>query len=165
MNLTEEQKKQVSDWIGQGLKLSEIQDRLESEFGIRSTYLDVRLLVDDLKLMPKDQEAAQPKSPLLEREAAGKGAPPGAQGPARPAEEPQPGGAPGGVSVSVDSLARPGALVSGRVTFSDGNTAEWYLDQTGRLGVLPTQQGYRPSPTDLQEFQMELQSELQKLGF
>ncbi len=72
---------------------------------------------------------------------------------------------PGGVSVSVDSLARPGALVSGRVTFSDGNTAEWYLDQSGRLGVMPAQQGYRPSPTDLHEFQMELQNELQKLGF
>jgi len=68
------------------------------------------------------------------------------------------------VSVSVDQLARPGALVSGKVTFSDGKSAEWVLDQTGRLGVVPADKGYKPPPADLQEFQTALQAELQKLG-
>ena len=33
MNLDDAQKKKVSDWIAQGLKLSEIQSRLASELG------------------------------------------------------------------------------------------------------------------------------------
>jgi hypothetical protein len=169
MNLDDAQKKQVSAWIAAGLKLSEIQTKLHSEFGIRLTYMEVRLLVDDLKLVPKDPEP--PKSADL---AALTGAPgskaPTPQAPGRAREEkPKPGGPlPGGaqgVSVTVDQLAKPGALVSGSVTFSDGNKAEWYLDQLGRLGVVPKQPGYKPSPADLQEFQMELQAELGRLGF
>jgi hypothetical protein len=61
-------------------------------------------------------------------------------------------------------VTQPGTLVSGTVTFSDGNVASWYLDQTGRLGLAPKQQGYRPSPEDVEDFQLELQNELQKLG-
>ena len=73
--------------------------------------------------------------------------------------------APGKVSVGVDQIARPGAIVSGKVTFSDGQKAEWYLDQTGRLGVVPAKQGYKPSAADVQEFQIALQQELAKLGY
>jgi hypothetical protein len=65
----------------------------------------------------------------------------------------------------VDKLARPGALVSGKVTFSDGHTADWRLDQTGQLGLIPQQAGYRPPPADLQQFQAALDAELSKLGF
>ena len=62
MNLDETQKQKVTAWIGEGLKLADIQKRLETEFGLRVTYLDVRLLVDDLKLKPKDPPAP-PKPP------------------------------------------------------------------------------------------------------
>ena len=55
-------------------------------------------------------------------------------------------------------------MVSGKVTFSDGKTAEWFLDQTGRLGIVPPEKGYKPSPEDLQAFNIELQNEFQKLG-
>jgi hypothetical protein len=71
----------------------------------------------------------------------------------------------GGVSVTVDQLARPGAIVSGKVTFSDGQSADWYLDQAGRLGVVPKQQGYKPPAADVQEFQLALQNELAKMGY
>jgi hypothetical protein len=77
---------------------------------------------------------------------------------------PQPAPATGKVSVGVDHLTRPGALVSGSVTFSDGKSAAWYLDQTGRLAVVPAERGYKPSAADVQAFQMELQNELQKQG-
>ena len=148
MNLDETQKKKVAAWIDEGLKLAEIQKRLETEFGLRVTYLDVRLLVDDLKLKPKD--------PVL---------PPKPEVPAETKSALAPADAPlGKVNVSVDQLTRPGALVSGKVTFSDGKSAEWVLDQTGRLGVVPGEKGYKPSPPDLQEFQLALQGELQKLG-
>jgi hypothetical protein len=43
--------------------------------------------------------------------------------------------------------------------------AEWYFDQMGRLGLIPQQPGYRPPPSDLQQFQSLLDSELSKMGF
>ena len=46
MNLDEAQRKAVADWIAQGLKLADIQNRLVSEFGLRLTYMEVRMLVD-----------------------------------------------------------------------------------------------------------------------
>jgi hypothetical protein len=150
MILDEIQQRAVGAWIGEGLKLAEIQKRLEAEFGLRLTYLDVRLLVDDLKLKPKD-----PPPPPKPVTIAG----------AKPAEpSPMDAPAPGKVNVTVDQLTRAGSLVSGKVRFSDGKTAEWFLDQTGRLGVAPTDKGYKPAPADLQEFQAALQNELQKLG-
>jgi hypothetical protein len=69
-----------------------------------------------------------------------------------------------GVSVTVDQVTRPGALVSGKVNFSDGKSADWYLDQMGRLGLAPKEAGYKPSEDDLMDFQTELQTELARLG-
>lgn len=148
MNLDETQRKKLAGWIDEGLKLSDIQKRLETECGLRVTYLDLRLLVDDLKLRPKDPTPTPKPAETAESKIAA----------------PTAGATVGQVSVTVDQLARPGALVSGKVTFSDGKTAEWILDQTGRLGVVPTEKGYKPTPADVQEFQMALQTELQKLG-
>lgn len=157
MTLTDTQRQQLAAWIAAGAKLSEIQNRLDKECGLRLTYMEVRLLVDDLKLTPKDPEPAKPATPVPTPAA---NAPTEATpGPA----EPMPTAV--GVSVTVDKLARPGALVSGNVTFSDEQQAAWYLDQTGRLGVVPKQQGYKPSPGDVQDFQMALESELAKQGF
>jgi len=161
MNLDESQRKKVAAWIAEGLKLSEIQNRMASELDLRVTYMDVRLLVDDLKLTPKDTEPPKTAatSPLSADADAGKNA-------AAPA--PKTGGPPRGagkVSVSIDQLARPGAVVSGKVTFSDGNIADWHLDQAGRLGLAPQQNGYRPPAADLQQFQMALETELSKMGF
>ncbi len=151
MNLSEEQRQRVTSWISAGAKLSEVQTRLNQELGLKLTYMETRFLVDDLKLTPKDPEPPKTeKPPVPEEEKAEK----------TPAEAARPGG----VSVIVDQIARPGALVSGKVTFSDGQKAEWYLDQSGRLGVIPGQQGYKPSAADVQEFQMSLQEQLQRLG-
>lgn len=159
MNLDDAQRKKVSAWIEEGAKLSDIQKKIEKEFGITMTYLDVRLLVDDLKLMPKDPVVAEPPKPEPAKAPAG----------AAPAddlpEDPLAAPVAGNVSVTVDQVTRPGAMISGKVTFSDGNTATWYLDQTGRLGVAPTTEGYRPSQEDVMAFQAELQNALAKLGF
>jgi hypothetical protein len=151
MNLDETQRKAVTAWINEGLKLAEIQKRLETDFGLRITYLDVRLLVDDLKLKPKDPPP--PAKPAIPAESELKADLP----PAKPGS--------GAVSVTVDQLTRPGALVSGKAKFSDGKTAEWFLDQAGRLALAPSEKGYKPPPADLQDFQIALQSELQKIGY
>lgn len=165
MNLDEGQRKKVAAWVAEGLKLSDIQKRLDSELGVRLTYMEVRFLVDDLKLTPKDVEPPKVAASPLTAGAAPAGAAPGPAQKRAGAGEPAAAPAAGGVSVAVDHLARPGAVVSGKVTFSDGNQAEWYLDQTGRLGLVPQKTGYRPPAGDVQQFQMALETELAKLGF
>lgn len=147
VNLTEEQRKQVAQWLNQGAKLSEVQDRLAREFGIRLTYMEVRLLVDDLKLQVKDPEPETAEA-------------------AKPSgRETDKTGAAGRVRLTVDELTKPGAVISGKVTFSDGQKAEWYLDQMGRLGLATEKPGYRPSADDVEEFQRQLDQELAKYGF
>jgi len=157
MNLDEAQRQKVAAWIADGATISQIQSRLASEPGLKLTYMEVRFLVDDLKLTPKDPEPPKVAAPVAEaaKPADKKSTPP----PAGPA------GATGGVSLTVDQLARPGAIVSGKVAFSDGQQADWYLDQTGRLGVLPKQQGYKPTAADVQQFQSALQREIARMGF
>jgi len=165
MNLTEEQRQRVSVWISEGAKLSEIQNRLASELGVKLTYMEARFLVDDLKLVPKDPEPPKVVEPPVGAKLADKPADKSAVA-AAPLDDvlaPLPGGSK--VSVIVDQITRPGAIVSGKVTFSDSQTADWYLDQTGRLGVVAKQQGYKPSAPDLQDFQIALQQELAKLGY
>lgn len=154
MNLTEEQRQRVTAWILQGAKLSEVQTRVNQEFGMKLTYMETRFLVDDLKLTPKD-----PEPPKVEKVPA-----PDVKKPAEEKKSPADAAKPGGVSVNVDQIAQPGAIVSGKVTFSDGQKADWYLDQMGRLGVVPAQQGYKPPAADVQQFQTALQGELQRMG-
>ena len=100
MNPDDEQRKKVAEWIRQGLKLSEIQNRLGSELGLQLTYMDVRLLVDDLKLTPKDVEPSKPANTAIQAPAMA------ANPPAKAASKS------GGVSISVDQIARPGAVVT-----------------------------------------------------
>src|SRR6266542_1986676 len=121
MSLNDAQRKQVAAWVVDGLKLSEIQSRLASELGVGLTYMEVRLLVDDLKLTPKDHEPRKTAAPIAAPAANAKA--PEALEEAAPVTPP---GAAASVSVTVAKLARPGTLVSGNVTFSDGITAEWY---------------------------------------
>jgi hypothetical protein len=170
MNLDEAQRKNVAEWIKQGLKLSEIQNRIGSELGLHLTYMEVRLLVDDLKLVPKDIEPPKPPvSPLTSTAApapaTGTRSATTGHAAAPKSSAPSPAPAAHEVAVSVDQIARPGAVVSGQVTFSDGQQAGWYIDQSGRLGLVPQQTGYRPPATDLQQFQMKLESELSRMGF
>lgn len=71
------------------------------------------------------------------------------------------------LQVAVDNVTLiPGALASGTVTFSDGVTGKWIVDQYGRPGFTEVSQpGYRPSPADAQAFMRELSVALQKRGF
>ncbi len=154
MNLNAEQKSLLASWVAEGLGLAEVQRRLESEFGLRMTYMDVRFLIDDLEIeLPEPPKPA----PTLEPDPAPAGLEGGLGGPDSPRPD-------GGVSVDVDRIARPGALVSGSVNFSDGTQARWILDQTGRLALDGVSPDYRPSEEDMIGFQRELQKAMQKMG-
>lgn len=172
MSLTTEQKQQVAQWVGQGATLSEVQARLNSEFSISMTYMDVRFLVDDLDLELKDPKPATPP-----KESKAAAAAPAEELPAKDEEDayaeeteedaipPTPGEA--RVSVSLDKVTLiPGAMASGTVTFSDGVTGKWIVDQYGRPGFTEVSQpGYRPSPEDAQAFMRELSLAIQGQGY
>ena len=146
MSLTEDQRVAISKWIEEGASLSDIQKRLKEEFQLSLTYLETRLLADDLKLRLKEPERPVEPPPLPTPDKAA--STPGSK-----------------VSVTIDQITRPGAMVSGRTTFSDGQSAEWYLDQTGRLGLNPSTPGYRPSQQDVMDFQVELEKLARSQGF
>lgn len=163
MNLSDEQKSAVASWVESGASLSEVQRRLRDEFQITGTYLDVRLLVDDLRLSPKDPEP-EPKPAEIPPAAASD---PADGEPPFPDDDldalPPAGG--GSVSVTIDQIMKPGTMISGKVTFTDGEKAEWYLDQAGRLGLNPDTLGYRPTEKDVLAFQVELQRLARSQGY
>jgi len=140
--LTTEQKAALVLWASEGATMPDLQRRLKEDFQLGITYMETRMLVLDLGL--ELQETPKP----VETQAA-------------PAAAPVPTGA---VSVTMDHLALPGALVSGRVTFSDGETGVWMLDQSGRPGLDPDTAGYRPTQEDIVAFQQQLRTLIQSSG-
>lgn len=140
MTLSEDQKAAVFKWIQEGAGPSEIQKLLKEHFQITLTYLETRFLADDLKLNFKEPEP--PAAPPVAAE---------------PEPEPVDPATLGKVTVTIDQITRPGSMISGKATFSDGQKAEWYLDQTGRLGFNPDTPGYRPAQQDVIDFQVELE--------
>ena len=143
--LTPEQQTAVEQWAAEGANLNDVQQRLKAEFGISMTYLDARLLMVDLDVKLKEKE--RPKEPVSVAEAAA------------------PEGPPGAVTVTLDELAIEGAMCSGKVTFSDGKIAGWYIDQAGRLGMRAPEPGYKPPEAEVPVFQEELERVLAAAGF
>ncbi len=147
-DLTPDQKDIVGNWIAEGLGLSDIQKRLKDELNVSLTFMDVRFLVSDLALQVKVQEKSEDEEELsadasldaLDDES-------------------------GGVSVEKDSVIRPGYAASGSVTFSDGKTAQWFIDPMGQLGLEPPEPGYQPPEEDVAEFQEQLRNVLQGPGY
>ncbi|HBR92845.1 MAG TPA: hypothetical protein DEA90_01625 [Opitutae bacterium] len=153
MQLTDEQKSSVTQWVQAGRSLADVQRSLLEEFEISMTYMDVRFLVDDLDIaVVEDEPEAGEDAADAETENA-------------EAELVDEGGD-GSVFVDVDAIMRPGALVSGTVKFSDGVSLGWQLSAAGQLGLIPGDDPeYRPSPEDVQSFQAQLEDVLRKKGF
>jgi hypothetical protein len=160
--LTPDQLTTVKQWADDGATLNDIQRRLKDEYGITMTYLDARLLMMDLEVRIKDKPKPAEAAPTQAVAAAPAAAQP---------EEPtfKPGNAFGAdvskVKISLDPQPLPGAMVSGSVTFSDGVTAAWYIDNGGRLGLKGNQPGYQPPAADVPIFQQELDRVLMEAGY
>ncbi len=157
--LTDEQQAQVKSWADGGANLNQIQDQLRTESGVNLTYLDVRLLLVDLGITLKDNK---PKAEEKNEEA------PPAELPSEVPGETEvlpPEGGAGQLKIDLDEIAIPSMLVSGKVTFSDGQMASWYVDQMGRLGLKGPEAGYRPPEADVPLFQQQLDQVLMKKGF
>ena len=143
-DLTEDQIEAIRAWVADGAQMAEVQKKLNEEFGFKVTYMDTRFLALDLELefaSQEDPEAGEkPESSFVEDDHAS----------AAPAGRDE-------VSATLDQVARPGAMVSGSVTFSDGVRGIWLIDEMGRPSIDPDQPGYQPTEADLMAFQDKLQ--------
>lgn len=143
--LTPDQQESLRTQAASGATLSDLQRHLKEAFNISATYMDMRFVVLDLGIELIAPKVDEPEEVLPVDEVVAEPVPP----------------ADGGVSVSMDSITLPGTLVSGKVTFSDGETGVWMIDQAGRPGLDPDKPGYRPSQEDVMEFQTKLRALLE----
>lgn len=159
--LSEDQITKIRQWAADGAQLADIQKRLEEDMEIRLNYMDTRFLVLDLAIEIRNlaqEEAEAQQADAMGDEDSGQAAGPGELSEEELEVLPPGAAAVGKVKVSVDEIARPGVMASGRVTFADGQAAVWYIDQMGRLGIDPDTEGYRPVEADIMVFQRELQA-------
>lgn len=160
-------KRFMAEQLQQGLSLSEIQKLVNDKFEVKMTYMDIRILASELDtidwkaLDPRAQAEAAKKA---KEEAEAKAAEAAAPGPAGAEEVPGTAEAPAGQGstvVELSKIARPGMMLSGTVKFASGSTADWYVDQMGRLG-LENLKGEKPTPEDVEAFQIELENVARK---
>ncbi|MEM9281610.1 MAG: hypothetical protein AAGA96_07290 [Verrucomicrobiota bacterium] len=158
-SLSKDQIKTIQSWADGGDGLSEIQQKLGSELEVKVTYLETRFLLEDLKIElqpepePEVEEETEDVEETAEADLAGED----------PLGDPDSLGA-GSVSITMDTVQRPGAIVSGRATFAGGEGAAWWLDQMGRLGMDPDNKEFKPTESQLMDFQQELQKAVQQGG-
>lgn len=131
----------IQSWAAGGAQLPDIQLRMKEEFGLSLTYMDTRFLVLDLGIEIIVEKMEEPAAEIK--------------------SAPIPAGV---VSVTMDAIAMPGAIVSGKVVFSDGEAGIWMLDQTGRPALDPDTPGYAPSREDIMEFQKQLRTLIESTG-
>lgn len=168
MMISDEQRNAVKEWVMAGDSLADVQRKLKSEYELTMTYMDVRLLVLEIgaEVQEEPEPEPAPKPPAPPPPPAPPSAPP-RPGPWKTpdAELEDDGGAEPNVSLSIDRLVVPGAMVSGEVTFTDGTKARWMIDNQGRFGLQPEVEGYHPTDEDLRMFQLELRAELKRKGY
>lgn len=170
-DLNSQQRQLVEQWAAEGANLNQIQDRLRTECSVTLTYMEARLLIMELGVKIQDKPREKP-APAPEPSPPPKQPAVGAEDdidldaevlPPEGAASPSAGG--GELKVSVDEIPPPGALVSGKATFSDGKTIQWFMDQMGRFGMRGPEPGYQPPPQDIPLFQRELDTLLSMRGF
>ena len=152
----------MAEKIAAGVSLSDIQNMVNAEFKLNLTYMDIRIMASELEI---DWQQLNPKKEAAVEDVTAVETPAPAETPAQDisAEAAAPGMPDlGDTKIEISKIARPGMMFSGSVTLANGSTADWYLDNMGRLGV-DNLQGDQPGQEDIEKFQMALQIELRKL--
>ena len=157
--LSEDQVLLIGQWAANGAQLADIQKRLEDEMEFRLSYMDTRFLILDLGVEIRNLAQEQAETEQSEQDEVAKSESDAKNGEELTEDDIEvlPPSAGGNVKVSVDDIARPGLMASGRVTFAGGQGRMWYVDEMGRLGIDPEVEGYQPSEADIMAFQRELQ--------
>ena len=141
MDNTNEIKKFMAEKIAENIPLSDIQSMVNEKFNTRMTFMDIRIMASELEVDWQKQEKVE--EPVKVEEA-------------KPAEEADAEKAPAKTTVELNKIVRPGAIASGTVNFASGVYAEWYIDNSGRLG-LDKVVGGKPTEQDIEDFQVEMQ--------
>ena len=170
MKLTEDQITTIKSWIESGDDLGKIQNQINESFDINLTYLETRFLLSDLKIeLNEEDEEPVDKTPDEIKDSGNVNEnteePEQKETPSDdPEKEETEGAQPTNINLSVDSITQPQCVISGKVTFSDGQPASWWFDQMGQLGLNPDEEGYTPSREDVAVFQVELRKVLAEQG-
>ncbi len=144
----EEIKTIVASLLNKGVSLSDIQKQLQSEYSVKMTFLDLRLIASEIESVDWSKQKADMEAKKAEEKAKEE----------KEKKELEPNKTDenaGETIVEVSKLTRPGAIANGSVKFASGAKADWILDQYGRIS-LDKPQG-EPTPEDIKAFQAELQ--------
>ena len=137
-------KKIIKGHLDEDLTLNEIHKILADEHKVKMTFMELRLLsseIDDMdwgKFDPKVEEDDEEET-----------------------EETAPAEPVSGTQIEISKIQRPGAMMSGSVTFLSGLTGEWYIDGMGQLGLNMTNEDDQPTEEDMMDFQTELRRKVQ----
>jgi hypothetical protein len=141
--------KLIAKLMAEGHTLADVQRILKDEHDVVLTYMELKMIALDLPVDWTQFDKPKPEEPSEEEAAE-----------AAAEEEEEVIEPPGFTTVNVSKVVRPGAAISGDVTFKSGARAEWFLDQMGRLGLNPKTQ-LQPNEDDLRDFEAELRRTLQ----
>ena len=141
--MEESLEKKIWQMFEQGLSDNEILDALLAE-DESITYMELRVLRADYEEQHPETVETPDESDTETVDDATK------------QEEPQ-------ETVTVDSIKKPGALLSGKGNLPSGAKISWILDQFGRINIIPEGTN-EPTQDDLQVFQTELRNVLQRSG-
>jgi len=135
--IKEEIQKLIAKLLNEGHSLSDIQTILDKDYKEKMTFMDLRILASEIEEIDwtKDEEPDED--------------------PEKDEKEEKSKDAEGKTVVEISKLQRPGIALSGSVKFASGASADWVLDQMGRLGF--EKKDGEPTEEDLKEFQEELQ--------
>ena len=150
-------KKFVAQKLHEGVKLSDIQNMLAEELDCKMTFLDLRLMAAELEDVDWSKfDPAEKKAEDAAEAAPAAGATDAAAENAVENTAENAGTAPaaGKTTVELSRLTRPGAMAHGTVQFGSGASAEWLIDEMGRLGL--DKVSGEPTENDIAEFQTEL---------
>lgn len=141
----EEIKKIIAVGLSQGLNLNQIHQQLTEEHQVKMTFMDVRIMSADLD----DANWAQFDPKKVEKPVVEDGA--------SAVEEVAEGNGGLTTKIELNKVQRPGAMISGSVTFMSGVKGDWYVDQYGALGLSLHDETKQPTPEDMTDFQLTLQ--------
>lgn len=169
---SEQIKQFVAERVAEGMSLSKIQDELTAQ-NVKITFMELRLIASEIDIaelekldkkseVKKEEPAAPAEEAVPAEDPAAEALPESpAEEPAIPAEDPaaEEAAPRGPTVVEISKLAMPGTVMNGSVKFGSGVTADWFLDQMGRL-ALDKVEGGKPNEKDIEEFQIELRKML-----
>ena len=155
-----ELKKIISEYLNLVLSLSDILKKLDTDHSYKTTFMELRLFAAELENikwenLPREKSAnviKDKKNTSGDVEHIEEDDEEEKEISADKSEWSQ------GTVVEINKLVRPVTALSGSVKFGSGASADWVLDQMGRL-MFEKAKG-KPTQEDLREFQMELQKKI-----